>query len=63
MFNNCDDWKPFKATMRDLLISMKSFSSQQQDFYEHQKKEAKEKAERKRQEMLQKLSSINGQGL
>jgi len=47
LFSNCDDWKQFKSTMRDMMISMRSFSDQENSFYEHQKKLAKEKALKK----------------
>jgi len=33
LFNNCMDWTLFKTTLRDLLISMKSFSSNSDEFY------------------------------
>ena len=39
MFNNLDEWKPFKHTLRDLMISMKMYSSQQNEIYEQEKKE------------------------
>ena len=38
LFNNCNEWHPFKETLRDLLISMKSFSSSSDDFYEEERK-------------------------
>ena len=38
LFNNVGDWKQFKSAMRDLMISTRSFSSKQNDFYEHEKK-------------------------
>jgi len=37
LFNNLQDWKTFKDTLRDLLISMKSFASQNDEFYEEEK--------------------------
>jgi exportin-1 len=38
LFNTCNDWSDFKSTLRDLLISMKSFSSSNDDFYEEERK-------------------------
>lgn len=38
LFNNCNDWSEFKSTLRDLLISMKSFSSNNDEFYEEERK-------------------------
>ena len=38
LFNYCYDWHQFKSTLRDLLISMKSFSSSNDEFYEEEKK-------------------------
>jgi CRM1 C terminal len=57
MFTNCEDWKAFKGTMNDIMISLRSFSSQQNDFYEHQKKVANEKALKKQRDMMTRLSS------
>jgi hypothetical protein len=33
MFNNVDNWKEFKGTIRDLMVSMRSFSSTSDEFY------------------------------
>ena len=38
LFNACLEWSEFKSTLRDLLISMKSFSSSNDDFYEEERK-------------------------
>ena len=38
LFNHVDDRKAFKGTVRDLMISMRSFANQQNDFYEAEKK-------------------------
>lgn len=38
LFNFCHDWPKFKATLRDLLISMKSYSASNDDFYQEEKK-------------------------
>lgn len=38
MFNNVETWKDFKATIRDLMVAMRSFSSQENAFYEHEMK-------------------------
>ena len=38
LFNYCYEWSDFKTTLRDLLISMKSFSSNNDEFYEEEKK-------------------------
>ena len=37
-FNTVDDWKAFKGSVRDLMICTKSFSSQQNDFYDYEAK-------------------------
>ena len=37
-FNTVEDWMAFKGAVRDLMISMRSFSSQQNDFYEYETK-------------------------
>ena len=37
LFNALNDWTNFKDTLRDLLISMKSFASQSDEFYEEEK--------------------------
>ena len=37
LFNSLNDRKIFKDTLRDLLLSMKSFASQNDDFYEEEK--------------------------
>jgi exportin-1 len=50
LFNNGEDWKQFKGTLRDLMISMRSFASQENEFYEHQMKLEKDKAIKKEQE-------------
>lgn len=33
LFNNVDERKLFKGVVRDLMVSMKQFSNQQNDFY------------------------------
>lgn len=38
MFNNVDNWKAFKGTIRDLMVSMRSFSSTSDEFYQHEMK-------------------------
>jgi exportin-1 len=38
LFNNVDNWKEFKSTIRDLMVSMRSFSSSDDAFYEHERK-------------------------
>lgn len=38
LFNHCYDWQKFKGTLRDLLISMKSFSAGSDEFYEDERK-------------------------
>jgi hypothetical protein len=35
MFNNYENWKEFKGTIRDLMVSMRSFSSKEDAFYDH----------------------------
>ena len=37
LFNALNDWANFKDTLRDLLISMKSYASQNDEFYEEEK--------------------------
>jgi len=37
LFNSLNNWAGFKDTLRDLLISMKSFASQNNEFYEEEK--------------------------
>ena len=37
MFNTCNDWTEFKTTVRDLLISMKSFAGQDEALYAEEK--------------------------
>jgi len=44
LFNNCLEWSTFKTTLRDLLISMKSFSSTDDEFYQEEKKAAEDQA-------------------
>ena len=50
MFNNVDEWKNFKGTLRDLMVSTRSFASQENDFYAHEKKLEQEKAVKREQE-------------
>lgn len=38
LFNTCGDWAEFKSTLRDLLISMKSFASSSDELYEEERK-------------------------
>jgi exportin-1 len=38
MFNNVDNWKEFKSTIRDLMVQMRSFSSTSDEFYQHEMK-------------------------
>mmetsp|Transcript_29305 Transcript_29305/g.36401 ORF Transcript_29305/g.36401 Transcript_29305/m.36401 type:complete len:80 (+) Transcript_29305:1525-1764(+) len=40
LFNSIHDWKTFKDTLRDLLISMKSYAAQNDDLYEEEKQSA-----------------------
>jgi len=47
LFNNLEDWKKFKGTVRDLMVSMRSFSSANDDFYEHERKVEKDKAQKR----------------
>jgi hypothetical protein len=37
LFNNCEDWKPFKELLRDLLVSMKNISCSDDAFYMEEK--------------------------
>ena len=37
LFNTVYDWSEFKGTLRDLLISMKSFASTDDAFYEEER--------------------------
>jgi len=43
-FNNVDNSEEFEGSVSDLMISMKSFASQENDFYEHKRKAEKDKA-------------------
>ena len=43
LFNTAGDWTQFKGTVRDLLISMKSFASQDDAFYEEERQAALKK--------------------
>ena len=45
LFNTVNDWQEFKGTLRDLLISMKSFASTDDAFYEEERQEALKKQE------------------
>ena len=38
LFNHCQNWQEFKTILRDLLISMKSFASVDDEFYAEEKK-------------------------
>jgi exportin-1 len=37
LFNTLRDWKEFKDTIRDLLVSMKSFASKDDSYYEEER--------------------------
>jgi CRM1 C terminal len=37
LFNTVSDWSGFKVTLRDLLVSMKKFSSSDDEFYREEK--------------------------
>ena len=37
LFNTLNDWTAFKDTLRDLLVSMKSYASQNDEFYTEEK--------------------------
>jgi len=67
LFNNVEEWKQFKSSVRDLMVSMRSFSSQDNQFYEHERKKEQEKAAKKEQErkmmipgMKQPGQTVNG---
>ena len=47
LFNNVDNWKDFKSTIRDLMVSMRSFSATENAFYEHECKAEKDKQAKK----------------
>ena len=38
MYNSIENWKEFKSVVRDLMISTRSFGSQENTFYEHERK-------------------------
>lgn len=59
LFNNLDDWKQFKGSLRDLMISTRSFSSQENEIYEHEKKVELEKAAKKAQERKSLIPGMN----
>ena len=50
LFNTVYEWSEFKGTLRDLLISMKSFASTDDAFYEEERKEALKKQQEMEQE-------------
>ena len=58
LFNNVDDRKAFKGVVRDLMISMRQFSNQQNDFYEAEKKKQEEKAKKREQEKKNMIPGI-----
>jgi len=60
-FNNLENWKQFKGTVRDLMVSMRSFSSANDDFYEHERKVEKDKALKKEQEKKLMIPGMNQQ--
>ena len=37
LFNTCNNWQEFKATLRDLLISMKQFASLNDALYQEER--------------------------
>lgn len=37
LFNTLNEWSAFKDTLRDLLVSMKSYASQNDDLYAEEK--------------------------
>ena len=59
LFNSVDDWKNFKGTIRDLMISMRSFSNQQDAFYEHERQQELEKAKTREQEKKMAIPGMN----
>ena len=55
LFNNVDDWKAFKGSLRDLRIEMNRFSAQGEEFYEEERKIERQKAierENKKKSMI-----------
>ena len=38
MYHSLEEWKEFKSVVRDLMISTRSFGSQENTFYEHERK-------------------------
>ena len=40
LFNTASEWKDFKDTLRDMLVSMKSFASKDDAFYEEERNAA-----------------------
>lgn len=61
LFNNLEDWKKFKGSVRDLMVSMRSFSSQNNEFYEHEMKLEKDKAAKKEQDKKLMIPGMNQQ--
>lgn len=47
LFNASGDWAEFKNTLRDLLVSMKSFASSNDELYEEERKAALEESKRR----------------
>lgn len=44
LFNNVDDWKKFKGSLRDLRIEMNRFSSTNEELYKEERNREKQKA-------------------
>ena len=49
-FNNYENWKEFKGAVRDLMVSIRSFSAQGEKYYEWDLKQEKEKALKREQD-------------
>jgi len=43
LYNNSGEWKQFKGGMRDMMIQMRQFASQENDFYVHELKREEDK--------------------
>lgn len=63
LFNNVDDWKAFKGSLRDLRIEMNRFSAQGDNFYEEERKIEIQKALEKEKKKKQMVPGINNSAI
>ncbi len=63
LYNNSEDWKQFKGSMRDMMISMRQFASQENEFYTHELKREEDKAKKREQskkDLVPGMKNTNG---